>query len=57
MRLGVMEGRDQVCVRVCKGGDRGFRIGSGKGKERACCHTSLKVSPIICLVCVRCALL
>lgn len=23
-----------VCVSACKGGDGGFRIGSGKGKER-----------------------
>lgn len=50
----MVEGCDQVCVCVCDGG---FRIGSGKGKERGCCQSSLKVSAIICLVGVCCALL
>lgn len=45
-----------VCVWVCKGGDGGFRVGSGKAKERGCCHSSLKVSAIICFVDVCVAL-
>lgn len=39
-----------MCVCVHKGGDGGFRIVSGKGKETGCCQGPFRVSATVCLV-------